>query len=169
MDGDVPEETAVLMASTEKGIADRQLLDLLGAISPSDLKAMMSGKSSSLRLVGRELEKRLKKGTPIFSATWSKYFSRKRYGEDPPPRAYEMVGQKVAQDLGDCLCGQAAMMVGTTGASRMDWAGRARVDGRGCGRGDGDAVGAFWRHGALSGERLRWVRFGWTGAPTETP
>ena len=74
----------------------------------------------------------------------------------------------LAQDFADRRLGQATMRVGTTGANRVDWTGRLRVDGRGRDGGVGD-VGSALRSGwhyFVSSRRAGLGTKG-TGAPTQ--
>jgi len=48
VDGTVPEETAIMLVARESGITERELLESLNAVSPAQLKAMLSGDYKSL-------------------------------------------------------------------------------------------------------------------------
>ena|SRR3990172_4433157 len=64
MDGEVPIETAVMMASTETGVDRGEILKALGASSPNDVAHIMrGGRASFLFRLARTMDKNRKKGT----------------------------------------------------------------------------------------------------------
>jgi hypothetical protein len=58
--GNVPEETAVMLAAREHEITEKELLDSMDAVSPAQLRAMLTGRFGS-----------------VFGFSWEKLFRRK--------------------------------------------------------------------------------------------
>lgn len=63
VDGTIPEETAVLLASAERQSSEEHLLDVIGALSSSDVRGVLLGKRSALGVLTHELERAVKRGT----------------------------------------------------------------------------------------------------------
>ena len=63
IDGDVPEETAVLMAAKEQNIDEENLMEVLGVMSPSEVRGLFTGKRGMIQAFTSALDNALKSGT----------------------------------------------------------------------------------------------------------
>lgn len=63
VDGNIPEETAILMAAKEYNTTEREVLETIGAVSVGDVVKMATGKMSPLGYFFDGLERNFKKGT----------------------------------------------------------------------------------------------------------
>lgn len=57
IDGDVPEETAVLMTATEENMEEKELLEMFQAVDAKDLKSIVTSKGSKFSLIFGALDK----------------------------------------------------------------------------------------------------------------
>jgi len=64
VDSEIPEETAVLMASKEMRVSEENLLNAVEAMSPADLKKIITGKNvDMISIISGKLSKALKSKT----------------------------------------------------------------------------------------------------------
>lgn len=63
VDGQVPEEVAVLLASKERNATEEELMNLVGMVGTSDMKAVLTGKKTLLGVMLNEIESVVKKNT----------------------------------------------------------------------------------------------------------
>ena len=61
INGEVPEETAVLMAAKELNTTEEELLKVLGTFSARDLRGVITGKKSGLDVVMSRVDRALKR------------------------------------------------------------------------------------------------------------
>ena len=63
VDGNVPEETAVMLAGQELNVDEQQILDELGAMRPSDLRGIVTGNKSWFKMIMDNMGRSLQSGT----------------------------------------------------------------------------------------------------------
>jgi len=56
VDGDVPDETALVMAAKEANMDEQELLNMFNAVSPKDLKRIMTGRDNKLMKLYKVLD-----------------------------------------------------------------------------------------------------------------
>lgn len=62
INGDIPEETAVLLAAKEFNVVEQNLLDVADIVSPADVKAFLTGKKSAIGIIASSLSDGLRRG-----------------------------------------------------------------------------------------------------------
>lgn len=63
VDGEIPEEVAVLLASNEISATEKEFRKMVDVMGPDDLTALVTGKKSTLRVVTDAFKKSLRENT----------------------------------------------------------------------------------------------------------
>lgn len=63
VDGELPEEVAVLLASSEMSATEKEFRKMVDVMGPADLTALVTGKKSALRIVADAFKKTLRANT----------------------------------------------------------------------------------------------------------